>query len=224
MTSFSAGVDAALAGQSVLPFFAVEILLPGNTIRLLDGPGTVTFSSKTFVGRHSTFGALGPISDIADGVSEEAPRITITVLPPSNAAAATLAAANAQGASVSVWFGTLNPATGLVSDAPELRFIGEVDVPNLRVGQGARSVEFEVSSVWEKLFDDDEGARLSDAFHQWVRPGELGFQYHAETQRQLPWGADVPRPTVVVDVPRQAGGGAGGGGFGADEIRNLFPF
>ena len=58
----------------------------------------------------------------------------------------------------------------------------------------------EAVSVWERLFDDGEGVRLTNAYHQSAWPGELGFEFVTAVQRQLPWGADTPRPSVIADA------------------------
>ncbi|MFN3584831.1 hypothetical protein [Phenylobacterium sp.] len=200
MTSLSPALDAHLARAQVTLFVAVEIVLPSATIRLLDGAGVLTFDSRTFTGRDPVYGVLGPIEPLTDGLDAEAPRVTISLLPPTNTAAATLAAPAAQGSAVSLWFGAVDTATGLVVDAPDLFFVGEVDVPTLRVGKGSRVLEYEVASVWERFFRNDEGARLTDAFHQSVYPGEKGLEFVTDVQRQLPWGADLPRPGAITDT------------------------
>lgn len=215
MPGFSAGLEAALGQSSVLIFVALEVELPGHTIRLLDGSGAVTFDGKTFSGRDATYGTLGGVEPLTDGTDGETPVLTITLLPPTNTAAATLCGPALQGAAVSLWFGAADPATGAAIDAPELVFVGALDVPVLKVDSSGRALEIEVASVLERFFRDDEGARLTDAFHQKCRPGEKGFEYVTEVQRQLPWGSDQPRPGVVRDVS----GGRPGGGF---EIGDIF--
>lgn len=215
MTGLSPGLDTALAGAHVLLFVAVEIVLPGATIRLLDGPGNVQIFGNAYAGEDPTYGVLGPVEAISDGTDAEAPRISISLFPPTTAAAVTLAAGNAQGSAVNVYFGALNPATGLVVDDPDLIFVGEIDVPILRVAKGSRVLEYEVASVWDRFFRNDEGARLTDAFHQSIWPGERGFEYVTEVQRQLPWGVDGPRPSVIRDIPNL------GNGFVGDLVRRV---
>lgn len=207
MTSLSAGLETALEGVEALLFIAVEIVLPGHTIRLLDGAGTVTFDGKTFTGQDATFGTLGGIETFTDGGDAQAPRLGLRLLPPTATAAVTLADPAAQGSAVSCWFGAIDRATGQPVDDPDLWFVGELDVPRLRVSKNSRTLDFEVASVFEAFLEPDDGARLSNSFHQSINPGELGLQYVAEVQRQLPWGSDAPRPGVVTDI---RGGGASG--------------
>lgn len=213
MTTLSVGLDTALSGAHVLDFYALQIELPSYTLRLVDGSGFVTFDGDTYVGEDAIYGTIGSIEPISDGSENTSPRLNIVLLPPTNVAAADLASPAAQGSAVSVWYGAINPATGLVIDTPHLEFIGTLDVATLRVGKG-RSLELEVASIWDALFPRDDGARLNAAFHQSVWPGELGFEFVTDVQRQLPWGADAPRPVVIRDVANTAAPqGYGGGSF-----------
>jgi hypothetical protein len=207
MGGFSAGLESALQQSAVLVFVALEIELPGHTIRLLDGAGSVTFDGKTFAGKDETYGVLGGVEPLNDGTDGETPVLTITLLPPTNTAAAELCDPALQGAPVSLWFGAIDPADGGVLGEPDLAFLGALDVPVLKVEASGRSLEIEVASVLERFFRDDEGARLTDAFHQKTRPGEKGFEFVTEVQRQLPWGSDQPRPNAVRDVSASPFGG-----------------
>ena len=100
----SAPMAAALEGAQVLLFTAVEAVLPGATLRLLDGAGSVTFAGRSFVGQDPDLGVLASVEPVSDG-GEEAPSLRLAVLPPTNAASATLANPQAQGGSVLVWIG-----------------------------------------------------------------------------------------------------------------------
>ena len=108
-----------------------------------------------------------------------------------------------QGRPMLLWIGVINPMTGAVDGDPFLAFAGEVDHPILRVGEGTRSVTLECVSIWERFFEDFEGIRLSNAFHQSVWPGELGLEFVTDVKRSLPWGSDAPRPDVVRDATSQ---------------------
>ncbi|CAA2991077.1 Hypothetical predicted protein [Olea europaea subsp. europaea] len=209
-------VNAALQGVYALMFGAVEILLPSASIRLLDGSAVVSFGGHTFVGSDPTFGALHSVQAIADGLDNEAPSMTLTLLPPTRSAVAALCAPANQGAQVTVWVGVLNPVTGQVIGTPDVRFIGAMDVPTLRVGKNSRAVEISVTSAFDRFFDGDEGVRLNDAWHQSIWPGETGLSAVTAVQRRLPWGSDAPRPGVVTDrITPNGGGGGRGGGIGA---------
>ena len=105
--------------------------------------------------------------------------------------------------------GALNQSTGLLIGQPEVLFLGEIDVPTLHDGPSGPSVEFTVVSVFERLFEVEDGARAQDGWHQSIWPGELGLSHMAGTRRTLYWGA-VPvhrqpvgysRPTTIFPYP-----------------------
>lgn len=200
MSMLTPATAAAFGARAVLMFCAIEIDLPGGALRLLDGPGQVTFDGRTFLGEDPIYGTLGGVESVTDGIESDAPEITVTILPPTMTAAATLASAAAQFSAVTIWVGALDKVTGAVVADPHVLFVGEVDVPTLSGDAESRSLQYSVTSVFELLFEVDEGARLNNAFHQSVWPGELGFEYVSEVQRQLPWGAETARPAAVRDV------------------------
>lgn len=200
MSLLTPAMADALEARSVLMFCAVEIALPSYNLCLLSGPGQVTFGGRTFVGRDETYGVLGGVEEIADSDDGEAPEITITILPPTMTSAAVLASPAAQFSDVTVWVGALDLITGAVIPDPLVVFAGQVDVPTLSGDETSRALQYTVTSVFELLFEVDEGANLNHAFHQSVWPGELGLEYVTEVQRQLPWGAEAPRPAAVKDV------------------------
>lgn len=213
--ALSAGMDTALSQGAALVFVAVEIELAAGALRLLDGAGQVTFGGKTFVGGDPDFGVLQALEKITDGVDAEAPAWSIALLPPTMTATAALAAPTLQGKSARAWFGAANPVTGAVIDTPEFLFDGEIDVATLQAGRGNRALRVEVVSVFERFFEDTEGVRLNNAWHQSIRPGELGLEFVVDVQRTMPWGADAPRPEVVTDANRGGStSGALAAGFG----------
>ena len=182
-------------------FVAVEVgLVGGGQLRLLDGAGQVSFGGRTFLGLDPEFGVLSQLEAITDGFGDEAPALRIAINPPTPSAAAILAGQDMQGKTVLVWLGSLSPASGAVDPDPLLIFAGEVDTAQLSIGTGTRSLSLDCVSVWERLFEDGEGVRLTNSFHQLAWPGELGFEFVTDVKRQLPWGADTPRPQVVSDA------------------------
>src|SRR3546814_20326641 len=80
-----------------------------------------------------------------------------------------------QGSVVSLWLAAVDRATGAVIPEPLLLFTGELDQPTLTVDKGSRELEFECVSGFERLFDNEEGLRLADSWHQSVWPGEMGL-------------------------------------------------
>lgn len=197
MSSLTSAFQAELAKPALILFGAVEIVLPGATVRLLDGAGMATFAGRTFVGRDDTFGVLGGVSDFSDGLDDQAPSLTLTLLPPSNSAMSALGAATAQGSTVSIWVGAMDAVTGQVIADPDLVFVGEIDVPTQKVADGQRELELTVISFFDRFLETDEGERLNTGFHQSIWAGEKGLEFVSFVRNQPVWGADAPRAVLV---------------------------
>lgn len=209
-------LEAALATQAPIVFGAIRIDMDGiggrtGPLCLLDGSGEVTINSELYVGRDATFGTIDSISVINEAEGEEAPEISLTLLPASGAAATALASPLMQGRQVSIMLGALNPATGAPIGQPEVIFLGEIDVPTLRAKEGEHAVEYTITSVFERLFEVEDGARAQDGWHQSFHPGELGFNFMSGTNKNLYWGAKPP--------PRAYTGGA----IGLPGLGGLYP-
>src|SRR3546814_5312887 len=96
---------------------------------------------------------------------------------------ATLCNPNMQGSQVSIFVGAVDPTSGLIIGQPEVKFLGEIDVPSLTIGEGGqRSLSYTAVSVFERLFETDEGARAQDAWHQSIWPGEQGLEFMTGTE------------------------------------------
>lgn len=198
MTQLTPQMDAALRGPSPVLFGAVSIALPNGTVNLLDGAAVLTFDGRDYSGQDATYGVLAAIDNLSDGVGDSAPALSITLLPSTDAAAADLASPTMQGAKVLIHLGAVDPATGRVIPDPDLRFIGELDVATLTSGPNSRSLDYEIVSVFEQFFDDDEGVRLSPGFHQSIWPGERGMDAVTGVQETVYWGvAGVPAGVVT---------------------------
>jgi len=206
--ALSGAMDTALQGLTVVTFCAVKIVLPGGTLRLIDGAGSVTFGSETYLGRDATYGTLAGIEQLGEEVATAAPRARVTLMPPSNAAIIALASPTAQGSAVTIFFGLVTEATGAVIGTPETLFVGEVDSAKLISGPGTRTIELDVASVWERFFSDSEGARLNGHFHKSVYAGELGFDFVVDASDDPYWGSDGPKPAMT----SMGGGFLGAGG------------
>lgn len=195
-------LDPALRAELLKPvvtlFGALRVDFADYGLRLCDGAGFVKFGGDTYTGSDATYGAIESVESFTDGIGGEDPTLQLTLLPPTNTAAAALCDPAHQGSPVYLYVGAVNPRTGLVIGQPELRFVGEVDVPTIVVGQNSRKLKLDVVSVFERFFTDDEGVRLSDAWHQSLWPGETGLQGVTTVQRKLPWGASTPTASALV--------------------------
>jgi hypothetical protein len=215
MSGLSGALETALDGLAPRVFVAVKITLPDATvIRLLDGAGMVTIDGATYLGRDDTYGVLGTIEGVTDGLGDELPALGISLLPPTNVATAAIAAPSVQGSEVIAMFGAVNPATGASIGTPYTFFAGVVDQAVLSVGKNTRSLQIECVSALEVFFEDEEGVRLTDSYHQSVWPGELGFSLITEMNEPVPWGiATASRATdrATANTSTTAGGAGGGG-------------
>lgn len=186
----------------------VEVALPSYTMRHLVGSGEVKDwrdASRSFVGRDAKFGVLVSAGTLKDGVGDEAPEWDLTFAPSNDAAVADLTSAMAQGGQVSGWLGVIDRSTGQLIPEPVQVFAGELDVARLRVGKGSRTVEWRCVSALEVFHDQEVGARLSDAAHKLVWPGETGLANMSGIERTSYWGVqDAPSSVVYQSSDTQA--------------------
>jgi hypothetical protein len=198
-------LQSALEQDSPFLFGAIETVFPDYTLRLLDGSGELTIGGEIYRGVDDTFGVLDSISIHEETMGNEAPEMTIGLLPPDGAASATLASGLMQGSIVRIMMGAFDPTTNSVIGTPEQLFLGEIDVPTLEVNpNGQRSVGYTVVSVFERLFEMAEGERAADGWHQSIWPGEKGFEHVTGTVKNLYWGAKRPVPQYVGSGPAWA--------------------
>lgn len=198
-THLDANLTLALQGDAPTHFWAIEVAFPGFTLRLLDGPGTITLNGNTFVGADPTYGTLILPDTFNDGVDAEAPNIQFGIQVPTNAAAATLCDPAAQGSLITLWYSALNKGTG-VAYTPYQQWFGALDVPVLVADKNSRSVRIDGESFFGPFNDSADGWLLTNAAHQLVWPGENGLQYVVDVQFEMPWGTDGPRPTLIKDI------------------------
>lgn len=195
---------ADLQRSVVLMFCAIQIDLPGGPLRNLDGAGFATFdvdgAPVTFVGRDATFGVMGGVTEVVDGVATEAPTVSLSLLPKTNAAMAALAAPSAQRSRVRIWSGTMDRATGQVTGV-DLWYDGDTNVPTQNTGKNTRVLSMTTNSALMKFLEADEGARLNDGFHRKAWPNERGLQHISSVEMIDVWGSDAPKSPVVYAPP-----------------------
>lgn len=196
MTGMDPALAAALATSRPLYFAWAEIVLPGATLRLLDGSAEVPMRGGTFVGRDPVYGVLDSVKGLSDSVGDSAPGVTLGLIPASDTALSVLLDPAIQGSPVTLGIGVLNMATGLPIGEPFVLFVGELDVPTPKWSENDRRLEWSVVSIGERLFQIEEGRRLSDAFHQKVWPGELGLGFVTDVEAWVPWGQALDTSAV----------------------------
>lgn len=175
----------------------VKVQLPSHTLCHMVGSGEVVWGSDKFVGVDPTFGMLVSAGNIEDGITDEAPEWQLTFVPPGGTSAATLTSAMAQGGQVSGWLAVIDRTTGTLIPDPIQVFAGELDVARLRVGKGTRTVEWRCVSALEVFHDGETGARLSDAWHKLVWPGETGLANMSGIEKVSFWGVEKGQPSVT---------------------------
>lgn len=207
-------MDAALAAPRACITGFLEVNLPGAVnVRLFFGSGKITWDGKDFLGRDPTFGVLESLDPPEDGFGEEAPGMGFAILPADDAAAASLAAPEMQGSRTRFWLVALDDDGVPVADPLEL-FDGQLDQPVITLDAGARSLEYECVSDMEKLFENEEGRRLSDASHKEIWPDEQGLVGMTGLVKRRIWGPGEQLTGSGV-VYGGGGGGSGGGGRSA---------
>lgn len=209
---------AALASGRCLPFLMIRLDLPAplDPLALLYGSGELVWDGVTFRGTDDKFGTLASIDPPEDGAGDNAPSMSIQINTPTLTAAADLASSDFQGSEFRLWIGTLADDGSIIGE-PYLMFFGELDRPILSLDKQLRELDFEIVSAFERLFAATEGQRLSDASHQAVWPGELGYINVTGIVKSIIWGPGE-RPGGGASY-NGSSGGIIGGGFGNNFLR-----
>lgn len=198
--AMDATLKAAWQGAAPVIFTAVSIAISGGaTIRLVDG-GTVTIDGNVYASEDATYGTLGGVETIADGADGQATRATITLFPPTSAAIAAISAATAQGSVVTIYQGSVNPATGASIGTVETLFLGELDYPEPAISGDSYALVLECGTEEGRLLERNEERKLSDAFHQTCWSGELGLSFATRLRRKIYWRSTDPATAAIKSV------------------------
>jgi hypothetical protein len=215
-------MNTALDAATLRTFLAVRIELPDDyTINLIDGSGVVTFpvngTPTVFDSKDEIYGTLASVSGIQEAFATSAPRLMISLLPPTTDAIGALSAPLTQGSKVSVWAGLINETTGLVIGQPELLWIGSLDTAKTTSSESGRVVELDVASAFDRLFIALESERLNKVWHRSIWPDESGLDFNIAALVDPMWGADAGKPQAggTGYGGGNTGGGYGGGGGGS---------
>lgn len=192
----------------------VTIALPDATIRLCDG-GQVIWGADVFRAKAESWGSIGQLNGFEESVGDDAPGATLTFLPASAAAAASLALPANQMSAVRFWLAQVDEATGaVVSGAVELIADMLIDTAELKFGRGARRLELGLVSAADRLFEINIGNVLSGPFHRSLWPGEQGLDNAVDVGTTVAWRSKAPpRGSVTTAAPAYGGSGGGGGLF-----------
>lgn len=186
----SPAAAAALKGSRVPVFGAIALDAPGRDVRVIAGSIEMTVFGEEYSGGDAVFGTIAAVDAPADGVGEEAPSLTLTMLPPDGVALDEVASPELQGSRVRLIFGPYDLATGVPVPDPIVLFDGEIEVPTIKWRQRGRELSFRVGSVFSRFFEVEEGIRLSDSWLQSVHPGALGLEFATGVAEPVPWGTN----------------------------------
>ncbi|WP_433952454.1 hypothetical protein [Brevundimonas diminuta] len=205
--SMSPAMLTALQSRNPMLVHLLKIELPGKTIRLVDGSGFVLWGAELYTAEDADFGKIAGFGEFTEAEGTEAPRQTVQLLPTGNAAIAALTAPSAQGSPVTIYAAAIDRQTGQVIGEPDVRFVGELDDGGFNPAQNSSLLELEVATIWERLFDDNEGHRWNDAFWTYLYGSNArAFQHVTNAGQKLFWG---------YNGPSSGSGGSYGGGNGS---------
>lgn len=170
----------------------IKIEFPGRTLRLSDG-SFIDWGAERYASKDATFGIIGGLQEISEGVGEEVPVFELTLLPPSDTPASTLAAPGYQAARARFWLAEYDYDTGVIVGTPDLQFDGQVDQITLGFGPGQRTMGVSIVSNTARLLERNIGNSLNSAFHKSVWPGETGHDNADGLGRQVAWGVEAGR-------------------------------
>lgn len=178
----------------------VRMDMPGGAICLTDG-GFTQFDAgegegvETYFGLHPVYGVLDSVGSIKDGSEAQTTRIDIGILPSSDVATAALGSPSVQGTRIQWWEGVVDPATGLLTGQPELKFDGELDKARFQVSDSWLLV-LECGTQAERQLEPNADWRLNNGFHQLIWPGELGLSFVDGVTRKKEWRSRPENPGV----------------------------
>ena len=169
----------------------VQIDLPERTLRYCDG-GFFEFEGETFRSSDETFGTIGALAAMSEGVGDTVPALQMTLLPANDAAPADISKPGHQTARVRFWIAEFDVDTGVIGSS-EVMFDGQVDQTILTVGKGTKTLDVSVVSLAERLFEGNIGNTLNPTWHKSVWPGEKGHDNAVGLSIPVAWGVDAPR-------------------------------
>lgn len=215
--AMSPAMLAALQSRNPLLVHLLKIELPSKTIRLVDGSGFVVWGAETFTADDPDFGKIAGFGEFTEAEGTEAPRQTVQLLPTGNAALAALTAPMAQGSPVTIYAAVIDRQTGQIIGEPDVRFLGELDDAGFNHAQNSALLELELATIWERLFDDNEGHRWNDAFWTYLYGSNArAFQHVTNAGQKLFWGYNGPSSGSGGSFGGGNGSIGGGGGVGGN--------
>jgi hypothetical protein len=213
------GMIAALAQQRASATGFFEIDLPSGTRRLLLGSGEVAYGGNTFKGYDSTIGSIGSGDPLREDASGQAPNTTLTITVAGTADKSEIAGAAIQLSPIKISLAALalDGSSHLIAiPDPELLFNGFIDQAVSDIDKQKDDVTYTIISAFDYFFEDSEGQRLSDAFHESVWSGEKGLANVTGVTKKVYWGTLGPNSASGIGSVGVGTGGGLSGGIGGN--------
>jgi len=182
----------------------VKMELTAVTVRLCDG-GFIEFDGDIYTSKHNTFGSIGSIEPLTEGVGDMVPALEMTLLPPDSTPISSLAQPGYQNSRVRFWVGEYDVDLGTLVGDPDLIFDGMIDQMVLSLD---RQLSVSVVSRLERLFELNIGNSLNPSFHKSIWPAETGHDNATGLGKPVAWGVEAPPtygpPRTATDLWRAA--------------------
>src|SRR5690606_31007688 len=101
-----------------------------------------------------------------------------------------------QRSRVRFWIAEYDVEEGTIVGTPDLMFDGQIDQTTW-TGGSTRELSMSIDSTAERLFERNNGNRLSDSWHESVWPGEKGHANATGLAVPVAWGAEKPPRTAA---------------------------
>lgn len=190
----------------------IQIDFPIGTVRLSEA-GFINWDGDVFRSSDDTFGVVGGVGQLSEGVGEEIPVFDLELLPPGSTSPAELSQPGYQTSPVNFWLAEYDPSTGLIVGEPDLQFSGQIDQTTLEFGADRRLLTMSIVSGTAQLLERSIGNALTSSWHKSIWPGETGHDQATGLGLAIAWGVEGPgaRAGGSFGVP-----GGGGGYFNPD--------
>jgi len=163
-----------------------------TTIRWTDG-GFVRWDGELYRAL-TDYGVINRTDEIVDGIDNEVTACTIEVMPADQDAHDAMTAYSVQGSRITQHLGVVDFATGLLIGEPDLLLTSEVDDHSL--GSAAGAIAIHTITEEARMLEADDQRRATDAFHQSIYPGELGYSNKTTLRRKRYWRLDNPNNAI----------------------------
>lgn len=179
--SISTAFATALAGSSVEPFFAIDIMFDSGPLYVWSGYGDFTSGTKTYLGA----GQLLNISSVEETTEIEAKGATLSISGIPSSYLSLALTETYQGRECVIYFG-VRTATGTI-ELWEV-FSGELDQMNIFEDKDTTTVSVTAENTLIKL-DRPVVRRFTDQDQKSRYPNDKGFEYIAGIQdKEIYWG------------------------------------